>query len=66
MRRQVMERVSDYALMLLSCITDESSDPVFFPKQEWDAPFSRTARYEPDEMELRRQAHYKRTRKGKR
>ncbi len=54
-----MQRTTRYALMVAECLLDESVDPAFFPKQEWDPPFSKTARYEPDEMELKRQAYTK-------
>lgn len=54
-RRSLGKGGSRYLAAVASCLMDESLDPTLFPAQEWDNPFSLTARYEPDEMELARQ-----------
>ncbi len=59
-RRQGLERTVSFGSLIAECLLDETSDPVFFPEQEWDVPHAKNARYEPDEMELKRQAHAKR------
>lgn len=64
-RKQAIDRTSQYALLLMQIVTDESVDPVYFPVQEWDPPYSKTARYEPDTAEMNRQ-EYRRKRKTKR
>ncbi len=56
-RRQVMGRLQDYSEALLGVLTDESMDPSLFPAQEWDVPFAKNARYEPDDMEKERQRY---------
>jgi hypothetical protein len=59
-RRQVLNKsLLRYQTALLEVLVDESQDAKYFPKQEWDSPNSPTARYEPDEMELKRQAYGK-------
>lgn len=58
-RRKSLRRVQQVALAAAECLIDESGDARDYPDQEWDMPFSRTARHEPDEMELKRQAFAK-------
>lgn len=54
-RRKGMLSLNKFRHMVFDCLTDESRDHTFFPDQEWDSPFPPTARYEPDDAELRRQ-----------
>ena len=58
-RKRIMKRGELYHHALLECIADESNDSKYFPAQEWDYPFSRKVRHEPDEMEKKRQAYVK-------
>lgn len=46
-----------YAASVISCLVDQSMDAAWFPDQEWDDPCSPNARYEPDDMELKRQEY---------
>jgi hypothetical protein len=58
-RRKALGKLGDHCKALLECVADESMDCILFPSQEWDSPFSPHARYEPDEVELKRQAYAK-------
>lgn len=53
LRRVGMKRLVEYASVLAGAVMDESKDHLHFPDQEWDCPFPRSARYEPNERELR-------------
>jgi len=58
-RRQGLERAVAFGSLIAKCLLDETHDPRFFPAQEWDVPHSSHARYEPDEVELKRQKYAK-------
>lgn len=64
-RKQIMERLEEYSAVLFGCLIDESFDSKFFPSQEWESPFVKNARYEPDTAELERQKYSKSRRKKK-
>lgn len=39
-RKRMLKRANEFHAALLACMTDESHDHEYFPKQEWDPPFA--------------------------
>jgi hypothetical protein len=58
-RRQGLEKTVVFGSLVTECLLDETHDPQYFPAQDWDVPHAKNARYDPDEMELKRQAYAK-------
>lgn len=64
-RKSGLGSLVNFAKVITVCLMDESNDHRYFPSQEWDSPFPPGARYEPDDMELKRQAYGKKVKRRK-